>query len=131
MFSIISKTFFATSISCYLLSGNAFNLDWSKILPFCKELIHYHKILSFSNPVSVSFENIAWKKQKNCFNSLPYRKSLDQSKLKAFTDYETNMAEMVIDLSDGVENIVGKEKMLVTSIFSVFQLFKGPFCQGG
>ena len=45
-------------------------------------------------------------------------KILDKSKLKAFADNNIISAKMMIFVSDRVENIVGKGKMLVTSIFS-------------
>ena len=41
-------------------------------------------------------------------NSLPHNKILDWTKLKAFADNKINFAEMMISLSDDVENIVGK-----------------------
>ena len=41
-------------------------------------------------------------------NPLPNGKILDRFKLKAFADDKINVAEMMISLSDMVENIVGK-----------------------
>ena len=42
------------------------------------------------------------------FNSLPNDIILDWSKLKAFANDKIKIAEMMISLSDRVENIVGK-----------------------
>ena len=53
-----------------------------------------------------------------CITSLPNDNILDRTKLKAFADVKLNDAKMMISLFYRVENIVGKEKMLVTSIFS-------------
>ena len=41
-------------------------------------------------------------------NPLQNDKILDWSKLKAFADDKINVAEMMISVSDSVENIVGK-----------------------
>ena len=55
----------------------------------------------------------------------------DWSKLKAFADNKINVAKMMTALSDRVENIVVKKKMLVTSIVAFSNnVFKGPSCQG-
>ena len=54
--------------------------------------------------------------QESYTNSLPNGKILDWSKLKAFADDETNVAEMIVSLSDWVENNVGKGENL--TIFS-------------
>ena len=40
--------------------------------------------------------------------TLPNNKILDWSKSKAFADNKTNIAKMIISLSDRVENILGK-----------------------
>ena len=53
-----------------------------------------------------------------CITSIPNDNILDCTKLKAFADVKLNDAKMMISLFYRVENIVGKEKMLVTSIFS-------------
>ena len=50
--------------------------------------------------------------------SLPNGKFLDWSKLKAFADDKVNVTEKLKFILERVENIVGKEKMLITSIFS-------------
>ena len=50
-------------------------------------------------------------------NSLPHDKILDWSKLKAFADDNINVTESLKFVLRRLENIVGKEKMLVTSIF--------------
>ena len=41
-------------------------------------------------------------------NSLPNDKILDMTKLKVFTDDKINVAQIMISVSDRVENIVGK-----------------------
>ena len=43
---------------------------------------------------------------------------LDQTKFKAFADDNLYVAKMLISVNDRADNIVGKEKMLVTSIIS-------------
>ena len=65
-------------------------------------------------------------------NSLPNDKILDQFKFKAFSDNKINAAEMIISLTDRVENIVGKgENLVVTSIFSFsYNVFKSLLLQG-
>ena len=69
-------------------------------------------------------------------NSLPNDKFLNLSKLKAFADDKVNLAEKLKLVLGGVENIVGKEEMLVTSIFTfshnVFKRlpFQGRFKSG-
>ena len=64
-------------------------------------------------------------------NSLPNDKILDWSKLKVFADNKIKVLKMMIFVFDRVENTVGKEKMLVTSIFSFsHNVFKGLFTQG-
>ena len=69
-------------------------------------------------------------------NSLPNDRFLNLSKLKAFADDKVNLAEKLKLVLGGVENIVGKEEMLVTSIFtfshSVFKRlpFQGRFKSG-
>ena len=42
------------------------------------------------------------------FNSFPNNKILDKSKLKAFTDDELNVAEVMISVFHKIENTVGK-----------------------
>ena len=49
--------------------------------------------------------------------SLPNYKVLHWSKLKALVDDKINVTEKLKFILEGVENIVGKEKMLITSIF--------------
>ena len=55
----------------------------------------------------------------------------DQSNLKAFADDILNVVQMMICITDCLENIVEKEKMLVTSIFffshNVFQKLLSQF----
>ena len=53
-------------------------------------------------------------------NSLPNKKILDLSKLKTLADDKKELAEMMIFVFDKVENIVGKEKMLETSISAFY-----------
>ena len=59
------------------------------------------------------------------FNSIPYKKILDWSKMKAFADSKINVTEKKKFVLGSVETIEEKEKnkkkekkMLVTSIFS-------------
>ena len=63
------------------------------------------------------------------FNPLTNKKVLDVTKLKAFEDDKSNVAEIANSLFDRVENTVGKEKMIVTSIFifSLIVSFKALF----
>ena len=64
------------------------------------------------------------------FNSLP-NDILDWSKLKAFTNDKINLTENFKFGLGRVENIVEKEKMLVTRIFSFsHNVFKSPLFQG-
>ena len=63
--------------------------------------------------------------------SLPNDKILDQSNLKDFEDNKISMAYVTTFVVERVENIEGKGKMLVTSIFSFsLNVFKRPLCQG-
>ena len=65
------------------------------------------------------------------FNSLLNDKNSDWSKLKVFAENKINVTEKLKFVSGTVENIVGKEKMLVTSIFSFsHNVFKRLFIQG-
>ena len=52
------------------------------------------------------------------FNSLPNNKILDRSKSKVFADNKINVTKRLKFILGRAENIVEKEKMLVTSIFS-------------
>ena len=81
-------------------------------------------ILFFPFPVKFSTHE----RQILCFNSLPNDKILDQSKLKAFVDDKFKVIQMAKFALDKIENIVGKESFLATSIFFFFHnVFKG-FC---
>ena len=105
MFSTLSKTKIIISVTLNLLSGIAFNFG----------LDQYFVIWQRVNYVSTLF----WSYHSSlcnypCFpgvhlNSLPNDKILDQNELKAFADDKINVAEMMISLSDRVENIVRKE----------------------
>ena len=74
------------------------------------------------------------------FNSLPDGKILDWSNLKAFADDNINVAEMMISLSDRIENIVGKGENAGYQHFLLFpqcfpntffpQCFPNTFCSG-
>ena len=65
------------------------------------------------------------------FNLSPNDKLFDLSKLKAFADDKSNLTQNLKFVLDGAENIVGKEKMLVTSIFSFsYNVFKSLPSQG-
>ena len=73
------------------------------------------------NSFSVILKNVMNLKSNitsDWLNSIPKDKILDWSKLKAFADDEIKVLEMMIFVLDRVENILGKGKMLVTSIFS-------------
>ena len=60
--------------------------------------------------------------------SLPHDKILNLTKLKAFADDKIHLIHVMNSLFDGVENIMGKEKMLVTTIFSFsHNVFKSSF----
>ena len=52
--------------------------------------------------------------------TLPNDKIVHWSELKAFADNKTNVAEILKFVLGRVENIVGKQKMLITSILSFF-----------
>ena len=66
-----------------------------------------------------------------CLNSLPNGIILDWSKLKAFAGDKINVAEVVIPLSDRVENIVGKGENAGYQHFLLFpQCFQKPFFLG-
>ena len=63
--------------------------------------------------------------------SLPNDKILAHSKLKALADNKINVTQKFQFVLGRVENILGKGKMLVTSIFSFSQnLFKSLLPQG-
>ena len=67
--------------------------------------------------------------QMTNFNFLPHNKFLDCSKLKASADDKLNVREKLKFTLGRVGNIVEKEKMLVTSIFSFsYMVFKRLFC---
>ena len=51
-------------------------------------------------------------------NSLLHDKSLDWSKFKIFADNKVNLNEKLKIVLGRAENIMGKKKMLATSIFS-------------
>ena len=57
-------------------------------------------------------------------NSLPDKKISDWSKLKAFADDKLNVTQNIKVVSHSIENIVGKEEMLVTWVQVRF--FKNP-----
>ena len=88
-----STTKIVISATFIFSSANAFNLVTSKILSFGKE-----------------FTTLT-------LNS-PNNKILDVTKLKAFADDKSNVAEMKISLNDRVANTVGKGENAGTSIFS-------------
>ena len=58
--------------------------------------------------------------RKKCIMSLPNNKTLDWSKCKAFAADKFDVFRIMISVSDRVETLWEKEKMLVTSIFSFF-----------
>ena len=55
------------------------------------------------------------------FNSLPNDKILHLSNLKACADDNPDLTQEIKCLPNGIENIVEKVEMLVTSIFFYFQ----------
>ena len=58
---------------------------------------------------------------------LPKDKIVDWSKLKAFEDDKINVAEMMVSLSDRIENIVGNRENAVYQHFLLFpQCFQNP-----
>ena len=60
-------------------------------------------------------------------NSLPNNKNNNWSKLKAFADDKINVAEMMVSLSDKIENIVGKGESAGYQHFLLFpQCFQSP-----
>ena len=61
------------------------------------------------------------------FNPLQKDKILDWFKLKAFADDKVNIAEIIISLSNRVENIVGKGENAGFQHFLIFpQCFQKP-----
>ena len=64
-------------------------------------------------------------------NTLPNDKIFHWSKLKACADDKINVTEILRFVWRRVENIVGKEKMLVTSIFSFSHNVFKSFSVGG
>ena len=56
------------------------------------------------------------------------RQFLDWTKFKAFAENRLRVAEMKISVSYMIEIIMGKEKMLVTSIPFSFSMFSKAFC---
>ena len=63
-------------------------------------------------------------------NSLSNDKIVDMSNLKAFADDKIYVTEKLKFVLRSIENIMGKEKMLVTSIFSSsHNVFKRLFLQ--
>ena len=58
---------------------------------------------------------------KRALNSIPHNIILDLSKLKAFADDKTNMAEKLKFILEGVENIVGKGENAGYHHFHLFQ----------
>ena len=90
------------------------------------------------NPFTTSIIN-NWKDLAMCrlqpatpgFNPLPDDKILDWSKFKALSDDKLNVTKMIILVFDRVENIVGKEKLLVQAISPFPTMFsKGFFPRG-
>ena len=64
-------------------------------------------------------------------NSLPNNKILGQSNSKDIADNKIHVTHVTNFVLGRIENIVGMEKMLVTSIFSFsHNVFKMPLCQG-
>ena len=61
-------------------------------------------------------------------NSLPNDNILDLPKLNAFADDKTNVNEKLKFCLGWVENIVGKGKMLVTSISPFPTMFSKALC---
>ena len=82
----------------------------------------------------LSGESSQWlckKKSQVMVNSLPEDRILDWSKLKAFADDKIKVLGVKIFGFDRYENIMEKEKMLVTCIFSFsLNVFKRVFTQG-
>ena len=112
-------------------SAICFNLDQTKMLSSGNWLT----ISSFEyqfQTYNLKYFCSAILQRKVISNSIPNNKNLDMTKLKAFADDKLNIARIMISLYDGVENTMGKGKMLVTSIFSfyhgVFQNFLLSSC---
>ena len=97
-------------------------MDVSLVI-FLQEILIPWKILGFMG--RAYFPSIS-------YNSLQNNKTLDLSKLKAFADDRSNVTQNLKFVSGRVENIVEKEKILVTSIFSfsynVFKSFPSQDC---
>ena len=70
--------------------------------------------------------------QRTYVNSLRKEENLEWSKLKAFADDIINFIEMIISLSYGVENIVGKGENAGLPAFSLIStMFSKGFFFGG
>ena len=91
MFPNLPKTNFNFSVTFISSSASAFNLDQSTNLSCGKEL-----------------------------TPLPNDKIVDMTKLKAFADEKSNVAEMAISLFDRVENTVGKGEYADCQHFLLF-----------
>ena len=67
----------------------------------------------------------------NMFNSLPNDKILDVTKLKTIAEDKISVAQMMISVFDGIENIVGKRENVGYQIFSFsHNVFKSLLFQG-
>ena len=65
------------------------------------------------------------------FNSLPYDKILDWSKLKAFADENFNITKTIISVCDKVENIAGKRENAGNHHFLLFLQCFQKLCFSG
>ena len=74
----------------------------------------------YSRPRKRAGRHVKGAGRKKRIKSLPNDKILDWSKFKVhvFAEDKLNVARIMISVSDGLENIVGKGEMLVTSTFS-------------
>ena len=64
--------------------------------------------------------------KKQLFNSLPNDKILDLTKLKVFADNKINVAQMMISVTDRVENIVEQERQIVTKYAPLTPSYNHP-----
>ena len=74
--------------------------------------VHTNRVNNYHKSPDSAHSILYQTKQIFCFDltlySLPNDKILDVTKLKAHADDNLNVAKMMISLSDGVENTVGK-----------------------
>ena len=136
VFSTRLENFLPFSSSLKVSSANSFSLEESKICRFgVKGLMHLYiisiKVSLSSSRMLIRVEifafDISFAYRRISINSLPNDKHLDLSKLNAFADDNSNVAEMANFVFDRVENIVDKVENARVEHFLLFPLcFQKP-----